>query len=226
MTGLASGVLALAATTPYISRRPAGDPAERRSRGPGGGCSARSCSPRRCSPSRRGRRRCRGARSSTAASSSCSPCAPAARGWALLDVVCGVLGVAAIVAWQVTAQPDAALAIAIAGDMVLCIPTIAKTLRDPRSEMWSRFLAAVRHQPARRRLGVAPGLPQPRLAGLPRRVQRRDRGARPAPGSAPGRRSADAASGSPARAAGCAGSASARACWRRSRAGRAASACR
>ena len=39
-------------------------------------------------------------------------------------------------------QPDAALAIAIAGDMVLCVPTIAKTLRDPRSELWSRYLAA------------------------------------------------------------------------------------
>ena len=59
-----------------------------------------------------------------------------------LDVVCGVLGVVAIVAWQVTAEPDAALAIAITGDMVLCVPTIAKTLRDPRSELWSRYLAA------------------------------------------------------------------------------------
>jgi hypothetical protein len=60
----------------------------------------------------------------------------------LLDLVCGGLGIAAIVAWQLTAQPDAALAIAISGDMVLCIPTIAKTLRDPRSELWSRYLAA------------------------------------------------------------------------------------
>lgn len=60
----------------------------------------------------------------------------------VLDVVCGVLGVVAIVAWQLTAAPDAALAIAIAGDMVLCVPTIAKTLRDPRSELWSRYLAA------------------------------------------------------------------------------------
>jgi len=60
----------------------------------------------------------------------------------VLDAVCGVLGVAAIVAWQLTAQPDAALAIAIAGDVVLCVPTIAKTLRDPRSELWSRYLAA------------------------------------------------------------------------------------
>jgi len=50
--------------------------------------------------------------------------------------------IAAIVAWQLTAQPDAALAIAISGDMVLCVPTIAKTLRDPRSELWSRYLAA------------------------------------------------------------------------------------
>ena len=60
----------------------------------------------------------------------------------LLDLVCGVLGLAAIAAWQLTSQPDAALAIAITGDMVLCVPTIAKTLRDPRSELWSRYLAA------------------------------------------------------------------------------------
>jgi len=59
-----------------------------------------------------------------------------------LDAVCGLLGVTAIVAWQLTAQPDVALAIAIAGDMVLCVPTFAKTLRDPGSELGSRYLAA------------------------------------------------------------------------------------
>jgi hypothetical protein len=59
-----------------------------------------------------------------------------------LDAACALLGVAAIVAWQVTADPRVALAIAIAGDVVLCVPTFAKTLRDPRSELGSRYLFA------------------------------------------------------------------------------------
>src|SRR5579871_2903352 len=59
-----------------------------------------------------------------------------------LDVVCGVLGVASIVGWQLTRQPAVALVIAMLGDVVLCLPTIAKSLRDPVSEMGSRYLAA------------------------------------------------------------------------------------
>lgn len=57
-----------------------------------------------------------------------------------LDVVCGLLGLAAIVAWQVTQDPRLALAIAIGGDAILCVPTIAKTIRDPGSELAWRFL--------------------------------------------------------------------------------------
>lgn len=59
-----------------------------------------------------------------------------------LDVVCGALGVAAVIAWQATADPRLALAIAIVGDVFLCIPTVVKALRDPASEMGSRFLIA------------------------------------------------------------------------------------
>lgn len=60
----------------------------------------------------------------------------------VLDAVCGLLGLAAILAWQLTDEPRLALAIAISGDMVLCVPTFAKLLRDPRSELASRYLAA------------------------------------------------------------------------------------
>jgi hypothetical protein len=59
-----------------------------------------------------------------------------------LDAVCGLLGLAAILAWQLTDQPQAALGIAIGGDVVLCVPTFAKTLREPASELGSRYLAA------------------------------------------------------------------------------------
>ena len=63
-------------------------------------------------------------------------------GLVALDVACGALGVGAIVAWQATQDPELALAVAIAGDVFLCIPTIVKSLRDPSSEMGSRFLVA------------------------------------------------------------------------------------
>ncbi len=59
-----------------------------------------------------------------------------------LDATCGALGVAAVVVWQVTQDPRLALVIAIAGDVCLCIPTLVKSLRDPASEMGSRFLVA------------------------------------------------------------------------------------
>lgn len=63
-------------------------------------------------------------------------------GLVALDVVCGALGLASIIAWQATQDPRLALAIAIAGDAFLCIPTIAKALRDPVSEMGGRFVVA------------------------------------------------------------------------------------
>ena len=59
-----------------------------------------------------------------------------------LDITCGLLGLVAIVAWQVTQDPRVALAIAIAGDSVLTVPTLVKTVRDPSSELGSRYLIA------------------------------------------------------------------------------------
>jgi hypothetical protein len=63
-------------------------------------------------------------------------------GLVALDVVCGALGLASIIAWQVTQDPRVALAIAIVGDVFLCIPTVAKAVRDPASEMGGRFIVA------------------------------------------------------------------------------------
>jgi len=59
-----------------------------------------------------------------------------------LDIACGVLGIAALVAWQATHDPRFALALAIAGDVFLCVPTVVKAWRDPASEMGGRFLIA------------------------------------------------------------------------------------
>jgi hypothetical protein len=62
--------------------------------------------------------------------------------FSVLDLCCGALGVAAVAVWQATGDPRLALVTAIAGDVVLSIPTVVKTLRDPASEMGSRFLVA------------------------------------------------------------------------------------
>ncbi len=58
----------------------------------------------------------------------------------VLDIACAVLGVVAIAGWQLTRDPRIALAVAMAGDTVLCVPTIVKTLHDPSSELGARFL--------------------------------------------------------------------------------------
>jgi len=59
-----------------------------------------------------------------------------------LDAVCGALGLAAIAAWQASGDPRLALLFTIAGDICLCIPTLAKSIRDPSSELGGRFLLA------------------------------------------------------------------------------------
>src|SRR5579862_104169 len=51
-----------------------------------------------------------------------------------LDIACGALGLLAIVAWQVTQDPQIALAIAIVASVIVSVPMLLKTVRDPRSE--------------------------------------------------------------------------------------------
>ena len=57
-----------------------------------------------------------------------------------LDIVCALFGVVAIVAWQITRDPQIALAVAIAASLILSLPMLLKTIRDPDSEPGRVFL--------------------------------------------------------------------------------------
>lgn len=61
--------------------------------------------------------------------------------WTRLDTACAVLGIAAVVGWQVTGVAEVALVLSIAADLILYTPMIVKTLRDPASEIAAPFLA-------------------------------------------------------------------------------------
>lgn len=51
-----------------------------------------------------------------------------------IDLFCFVLAVVAIVGWQVTGNPVAAITLTIVADLFSSFPTVAKTYREPRSE--------------------------------------------------------------------------------------------
>ncbi len=57
-----------------------------------------------------------------------------------VDWSCLALAILAIVLWQITNQPLFALVLLIFADIVIAIPTVAKTYRDPFSETSSSWL--------------------------------------------------------------------------------------
>jgi hypothetical protein len=59
------------------------------------------------------------------------------------EVVCGTLGVLAIVGWQVTSDPQVALGFAIAASLIMSIPMLVKTARDPFTEPPALFVVFV-----------------------------------------------------------------------------------
>ena len=59
------------------------------------------------------------------------------------EFVCGMLGVLAIVGWQVTRNPQIALAFAITASLTVSIPMLAKTVRDPSTEPAALFVVFV-----------------------------------------------------------------------------------
>ncbi|HVU79979.1 MAG TPA: hypothetical protein VHD37_01295, partial [Candidatus Paceibacterota bacterium] len=56
-----------------------------------------------------------------------------------LDVVCLGIAVAAIVLWQISSDPLAAMWLALAADLVAGVPTLAKAYLDPKSETPSAY---------------------------------------------------------------------------------------
>lgn len=58
-----------------------------------------------------------------------------------LDLACGGLSAAALVAWAVTGTGDVAIAFSIVSDLLAAVPTIRKAHRRPGSESASAFTA-------------------------------------------------------------------------------------
>lgn len=58
-----------------------------------------------------------------------------------LDLACGALSVAALVAWAVTGRGDAAILFSILSDFFGAVPTVRKAYRRPQSESASAFIA-------------------------------------------------------------------------------------
>lgn len=56
------------------------------------------------------------------------------RKYGLVDWLCLVSAIIAIIAWQVTGDPVAAIVFAIIGDICAVTPTIVKTYREPHTE--------------------------------------------------------------------------------------------
>ena len=59
------------------------------------------------------------------------------------ELVCGTLGVLAIIGWQVTSNPQVALSFAIAASVVMSMPMLVKTARDPFTEPPALFVVFV-----------------------------------------------------------------------------------
>jgi hypothetical protein len=61
-------------------------------------------------------------------------------GWAKMDILCLVIALIGIIAWQTTHQPVIALYFAIFADFTGMIPALLKTYRLPETEIWLFYL--------------------------------------------------------------------------------------
>ncbi len=59
------------------------------------------------------------------------------------DLACGVLSLAALLAWWRVSDPRAAVALSMAADLLAGIPTLLKAYRDPRSESVDAYVTMV-----------------------------------------------------------------------------------
>lgn len=60
-----------------------------------------------------------------------------------LDYVCAVLSLLALILWQITREPEIAIAFAILSDVLATAPTIVKSWEDPDSESPSAYVAGL-----------------------------------------------------------------------------------
>ncbi len=59
-----------------------------------------------------------------------------------LDLVCGVLSLAALALWAITRKGDIAIALSIAADGLAAVPTLIKAWKEPETEDYRVFLFA------------------------------------------------------------------------------------
>ncbi|MBI1863098.1 hypothetical protein HYS00_03190 [Candidatus Microgenomates bacterium] len=64
-------------------------------------------------------------------------------GWSRIDILCLLIAITGIILWRTTNNPRLALYFSIAADFTGVIPTIIKTYRLPKTEVWSFFLLDV-----------------------------------------------------------------------------------
>ncbi len=61
-----------------------------------------------------------------------------------LEVVCTMLAIIAIIAWQATGEPLYAIIFALIADILAAVPTVVKAYRDPKSEIAAAwFMVAI-----------------------------------------------------------------------------------
>ncbi|MBI2474271.1 MAG: hypothetical protein HYV68_01080 [Candidatus Taylorbacteria bacterium] len=65
------------------------------------------------------------------------------KNYGLIDKLCFVLALLAIVLWQITANPLVGLLLAIVADLLATVPTIVKTYKEPRSESLPAWLMSI-----------------------------------------------------------------------------------
>ena len=62
-----------------------------------------------------------------------------------MEIICIILGIAALVAWQVTREPLSAIIFSMLADFFVTVPTIVKTYRSPETEpalLWILYVFA------------------------------------------------------------------------------------
>lgn len=59
------------------------------------------------------------------------------------DIICGALSMLGLILWLLTRHGDFAIALSIAADAMAAVPTVVKSWREPDSESYQVFLAAI-----------------------------------------------------------------------------------
>ena len=62
-------------------------------------------------------------------------------GWSKSDLICFLIALIGIISWQITKNPTLALYYAVAADFTGFVPTLIKTYRLPKTEVWTFYFS-------------------------------------------------------------------------------------